>query len=88
MITSDTRPGSMPARSSAALMAIAGIRGGELLVRQRQERTIPVGFEQHGHHRHLFRHGFPDPGKDQLFVLHHFAKDAADVVRLAGRRAH
>ena len=64
-------------------MAIARGLVEELLVDQRQQRSTLVRLDQDGDERLALRRRAPGPGEDELFVAHHLAVDAADVMLLA-----
>src|SRR5919112_893399 len=69
------------------LVTVTGMLIEELLVRERHDGVVAVGFELDRDERLTLRRGAPRPGKDQLLVRHHLAINAADIV-LVSRRRH
>src|SRR3954451_25322355 len=64
----------------AGLVTITRALVEELLVRQRQQRAIAIGLEQHRDQRFALRRAVPSTGEYEFLVRPHLAVDAANLV--------
>src|SRR5262249_62285291 len=69
-------------------MPIACLLVEELLVGEREHRTVAVRLDFDRHQRFALRLRLPSPGEDKLLIRHEFAINAADIMLFAGGALH